>query len=441
MDTPGTLATPSRATDVRWELVQKVAGSVSFQRSPRLRELIVYVCERAILNRPEELREQQIGCGVFSRKPDYNPGDDNIVRVEIRHLRKRLEEYFAAEGKDEPLVIVIPKGTYVPVFEPRPVSAPPETPSVIPPQSAVDLGRWRTSWWFYLTVAAIAVLSLLCAWLWQENRTNARKVAALSGPDQSESPLWPLLFNHDHQTFIVCADSTLVVAETLLRRKVPLEQYVTGDYAALQGDLTPDTATLLRRLPRWQFTDMSDVRLVQRLSRINAEHWDKVTIRSARTTQIQDFKNGNIVLLGSIRSNPWNQLFEAALNFQFDFDEEYRTPFVRNKVPLTGEPAVYHAATPGESGEAYSTIAFLPNLRHTGNVLIISGTTAESTEATGEFLTNSATAAELNGLLMKRANNRAPYFEVLLRSVSLSGIAKNPEVVAIRILPGALAPN
>src|SRR5216684_1230965 len=110
--------------DLRWEVVQRVATSTLFQRSPRLRELLLYICERSIQNHPEELREQAIGCGVFGRKADYNPGEDNIVRVEIRQLRKRLEEYFAAEGKDEQIVILIPKGAYVPAFAPRPVDAP-----------------------------------------------------------------------------------------------------------------------------------------------------------------------------------------------------------------------------------------------------------------------------------------------------------------------------
>src|SRR5579885_3242279 len=95
------------SVDERWEVVHKVAGSASFQRSPRLRGLLIYICERAIQNRPEELREQQIGCGVFGRKPDYNPGEDNIVRVEMRQLRKRLEEYFATEGKNDPYSIVV----------------------------------------------------------------------------------------------------------------------------------------------------------------------------------------------------------------------------------------------------------------------------------------------------------------------------------------------
>ena len=102
--------------DTRWELVQRVAGSPFFHRSPRMRELLLYICERALHNRAEDLREALIGQNVFGRKPDYSPGDDNIVRVEVRHLRKRLEEYFASEGSQEPILITIPKGTEITAY-------------------------------------------------------------------------------------------------------------------------------------------------------------------------------------------------------------------------------------------------------------------------------------------------------------------------------------
>src|SRR5689334_22007636 len=131
MQTP--TATAPALADARWELVQRVAGSASFQKSPRLRELLLHICERAIQNRPEDLREQLIGQRVFGRKADYSPGEDNIVRVEVRQLRKRLDDFFATEGKDEPVVIVIPKGAYVPGFEPRaPLPASVETNAPVP---------------------------------------------------------------------------------------------------------------------------------------------------------------------------------------------------------------------------------------------------------------------------------------------------------------------
>jgi hypothetical protein len=379
---------------------------------------------------------------VFGRKPEYNPGEDNIVRVEIRQLRKRLEEYFATEGKDEPLVIVVPKGAYVPSFEPRaaapaelpalPASAEPPTAEEAAPVATAPAAR--RAWWLWVPATVAAILVITCVWLWLLYRKSERELAAAVRPAVERTALWPLIFNEDHQTSVVCADSTLVVAQTILHRPISLEEYLAHDYTGSPDHPGGDEGSLLRLLSRWQFTDLADLRLVQRLYRLNADYWDKVQVRSAKTAAFQDFKNGNIVLLGSSRSNPWNRLFEPLLNFQFDFDDKTRTPFIRNRTPLAGEAAEYRGAPPGQSGDAYSLIALVPNLRHTGNVLIVAGTTAESTEATGEFITNSKASADFLNALMRRNKGRLPYFEVLLKSGTLAGVAGNAEIVAMRVV-------
>jgi len=58
-----------------------VVNSEVFRRSPALRAFLLYITERVISGRTEELKEQSIGAEVLGRKPNYNPADDNIVRV------------------------------------------------------------------------------------------------------------------------------------------------------------------------------------------------------------------------------------------------------------------------------------------------------------------------------------------------------------------------
>jgi hypothetical protein len=247
-----------------------------------------------------------------------------------------------------------------------------------------------------------------------------------------------MLFDGQQAATIVCADSGLVVAQSIIHQPISLEDYVQMDYGRNAPQLTPDQRSLLRAIQGWQFTDITDVRLVQRMSRLNTNFWDRVLVRSARTVQLQDFKNGNIVLLGSSHSNPWILLFEPQLNFRFgfDFDPQKRSAYVLNTAPQAGEQAVYRAASPGQSGEVYSTIALVPNLRHSGHVLIIAGTTAEGTETAGEFLISREASAGLIRELLSRNKGRMPYFEVLLKSGAFAGVAQSAQVVAIRILPG-----
>lgn len=436
MSTPVAPSPPS--VDARWDLVQRVATSAAFHRSPRQRELLLYICERSLQNHPEQLREQSIGCSVFGRKADYNPGEDNIVRVEIRQLRKRLDDYFSTEGKDEPVIIRIPKGAYVPQFDRREMEVRQVAVVVEQPKPQKTPVRPLLFW---LQLGIIAALVVACLFLWRDNRDKDHRLAAAVHTGPERSALWPLLFNNDQPTFVVCADSTLVVAEWLLHRSISLDEYVSRDPAPATSRLN-DTASLADSLAfsrqRWQFTDITDVRLVQRLYRLNAEHWDKVTVRSARTAQLQDFKNGNTVLLGSNRSNLWNRLFEPMLNFRFVYDDNSRSAAIQNKKPGPGEQPMYRAARPGETGESYALVALVPNLRHNGSVLMIAGSTAEGTEAAGEFIMNISSSKPYLDSLMKRNKNKLPYFEVLLRSGTLAGIAKNAEVVADRILPDGI---
>ena len=122
---------PAEVDRQREELVHRVASSVTFEKSPRLRAFFLHVCRCALEDKSEEATEQQIGIYVYGRRPSYNPNDDNIVRSQARVLRMKLEHHFINEGKDEPVVITIPKGQYLPIFENRHIEAPPQPPQPV----------------------------------------------------------------------------------------------------------------------------------------------------------------------------------------------------------------------------------------------------------------------------------------------------------------------
>lgn len=110
---------PNESDASRQELVGRVASSATFEKSPRLRAFFLHVSRCALEESPEEATEQQIGIHVYGRPAGYNPNEDNIVRSQARMLRMKLEHHFANEGKDESIIITIPKGQYLPVFEDR----------------------------------------------------------------------------------------------------------------------------------------------------------------------------------------------------------------------------------------------------------------------------------------------------------------------------------
>src|SRR5436309_9081212 len=142
-----------KSADERKLLIERVASSRYINRSARLRDLLLYLTRRVLDEDVEEIHEQEVGHKVFGRRPDYDTSSDNIVRVHASMLRKRLEQYFAEEGAEEPLLLEIPKGNYAPVFRERP--EPEANPFVVePPTEIVRPAPDRRVW----VLGALAVL-------------------------------------------------------------------------------------------------------------------------------------------------------------------------------------------------------------------------------------------------------------------------------------------
>src|SRR5580704_17569149 len=109
--------------------VEKIAASASFRKAERCLRLLRHLTSLALAGRSDELKEYSLGVTVFERPPSYDPGSDPVVRLEARRLRLKLAEYYQHEGLDDPVIIDVPKGAYVPDFRfrraPGPEVAPP----------------------------------------------------------------------------------------------------------------------------------------------------------------------------------------------------------------------------------------------------------------------------------------------------------------------------
>jgi hypothetical protein len=113
--------------DSRHALVARVITSSVFVKCERLSSFLSAICELTLSGRAIELNEHSIGVTVFGRSPHYDSSIDGIVRTQASRLRQKLDLYFAAEGADEPVRIVLPRGSYVPIFENRSSTVLPDT--------------------------------------------------------------------------------------------------------------------------------------------------------------------------------------------------------------------------------------------------------------------------------------------------------------------------
>jgi TolB-like protein/tetratricopeptide (TPR) repeat protein len=98
------------------EQLSKLEASSQFSGSGRLIELLRFIVEETLNDGGVALKESTVGNAVYGRDPPYDPRIHSTVRVEARRLRDKLRDYYAAEGKGDPIVISLPTGGYVPTF-------------------------------------------------------------------------------------------------------------------------------------------------------------------------------------------------------------------------------------------------------------------------------------------------------------------------------------
>ena len=182
-----------------------VLASGIFNRAPNLAHVLTYVCEKHFEGAASQIKEYNVAVEALGRPPGFDQKRDSIVRVEAHRLRKRLSEYYGAQGASHAVRIDIPSGQYAPRFvrqvppgpipieeappssDPNPMTgeagqseaqavAPILTPITFAPARPLQLAppTKRTASWLTLVLAGVSLAFLL---FWRSPSTKPAKVA------------------------------------------------------------------------------------------------------------------------------------------------------------------------------------------------------------------------------------------------------------------------
>ena len=427
---------PVVGSDPRWELVERIVASPSFIRSPRLCSLLMHLCELALAGRSGEINEQSIGEALFERARNYDPSIDGIVRSHASRLRQRLEQYFNEEGAHETIRLTIPKGGYTPLFEvhSQPLLQSESVLAPAPPDSIEEVSDVRTSpviantyrrLFWATSIALIAACSFIVFLLVHAH-------SAQSSPGSvTKHPLWSMLFGADHSTLIVASDTGLTSLETFTGSNVSLAEYLSGDYRTHATPLTGTTPEIAEKIASRRYTSIVDLDIVTKLFQIPGVPINRMQLRYARDLRPNDLKDEPVILLGSAEGTPWVELFEDKMNFVFVHDHQNHRFVVLNRVPHGNEQARYEADLTGPVHRVYGVIALRPNMKGSGDVLVLEGTSMAGTESAADFVFDDSRLLPFLAAI-KQKNGSLPYFELLLKSNNMNGSASGSEILSYR---------
>jgi hypothetical protein len=402
----------------RKALADRVAAGSQLTSSPKLQSFFLYVVDCAIRERPDEATEQQIGVHVFGRKPGYSSGDDSIVRSQARLLRLKLSAYFSTEGADEPLIIEIPKGHYLPVFRDKESSDPissseaaglleeemlssaeVSTKSLQQTTTPTPLfSRGKPPVWLYITILASLLGVVAGAWgyqHWTASRTSSR------------DPIWAPM--------MAPAKTTLVIFSNPLFNGNP----VTGLRLA-----DPESAELNPDQDDETYTGTGEVAAIYRLTRFFDDRRASFILKRSRLVTWDEARSSNLIFVGAPSQNTALHDVPTLSEFGISLDDR-GIGYIVNQHPHPGEPVRFLSQ---DKTQETAIMALLPGLEPGTHIMIFSGLTTVGTQAAVEYACRPENIARLVQQV-GTTNGEANSFEAVLRVGISKGVAVNSQLL------------
>lgn len=96
--------------------VKRICASADLRAKEQLCKLLKYLVKESLAGKGAKLKGYTIGVEVFNKEVGFDAEHDPLVRIHAGRLRRMLRMYYLEAGKNDPIMIGIPKGQYIPEF-------------------------------------------------------------------------------------------------------------------------------------------------------------------------------------------------------------------------------------------------------------------------------------------------------------------------------------
>jgi hypothetical protein len=404
------------------EQINRLVSSRALHGSESLCKLLRYLARHAVDHPGTAIKEFQIATEVFGRSPDFDPQLDSMVRVQAGRLRSKLTEYYSSDGLEDPVVVELPKGTYVLSFHHRNHSAaksPPGNVNGVVGKDALEKSterRWGTEVISLSIFLAAAILVIV--WLMATRNSGPVGLA-------NESEPVPAAFRVFWKGFT----------------SGPEEPWVVFSNAAFIG--RPETGMRYRDAARDagapildHYTGVGEVLAVHELDRVFGLLHRRIRVKRGSLFSLDDAKNNNLIFIGSPVENL--SLLEIPGTQEFFFEQSTSGPrkgdhAIINRHPQPDEGKEFFATPSGVPlTEDYALLGLVKGINQGQSVLILAGNTTIGTQAAVEYVCRQSSLEELLLRLSVSQNGDLKPFEAVIRAKVARGVPVETELVAIR---------
>jgi hypothetical protein len=376
--------------------IDRILQSSTFHSSEVSRRLLRFLWQKVVAGEAEQLKEYAIAVEALGKPDTYDPHVNSLVRIQTGRLRQKLSEYYAAEGKDDPVTVQLPRGSFK---------------LAVSEQKAPSQFESRSSRWL-LGASAFIILAAL---LWAAYSVGAKtaRVSRMAPPSTFANPdveaLWHPFVVSNRPWIIAMEDPLFIRFKGLVCRDPAL-----NDWASVQG--SAEVAGMNQVLhvdyePSRYYTAFGAVNASFLLGRMLAGRQNVSLIRSSELS-LQQMADNNVILVGR-QARFAEQLTGSPITPQLTTD----AAGIVNLHPNPGEPQQFlnHSDGSDDQGEAYALVSRLPGPEGGGQIQIFSSQSTVGYMSAIQWFSDPAMA---NGTLqrLRTPSGQMPrYYQVVLK--------------------------
>ena len=401
-----------------FQQIDTLIKSHSLSGSESLCKLLRYLAEHSLDHPGVALKEYQIATEVLGRPGGFDPQSDSTVRVQAGRLRLKLGEYYAHEGREDPIIVELPKGSYSLTFHARTPGGQLPAGLTLEKESGKGAGRGSNRGWA-VAVGALSVLLITSlvtsAVLWSGRSRSQGEVRERVPPVYQI--FWSRFVTSPQPPWVIFSNANFV-----------------GRPQTNMRYFNPSTDS--REAVLDHYTGVGEVLAIHELDRVFGLLNRQLRVKRGALFSLDDVRNNDLIFVGSPAENL--TLLEIPGTQEFVFQRVNSGPRtgdvqVINVHPVAGESQVFLASPTSQSvTEDYAIIGLKPGLDPAHSMLILAGTTTVGTQAAAEYVCREESLTELlQGLGVSKAGEIKP-FEALLRVKVTHGVPVITELVAVR---------
>ena len=271
--------------------INRLVASQVLHSSESLCRLLQYLAKHALDHPNTPLKGNQLATEVFGRRRDFDPQSDSTIRVQAGRLRLKLAEFYSSEGAQDPLIVELPKGTYILSFHLREANFAPRSEPIPATNGAAraegDASPVPRAWVFAIATLSILLLVALVA---LGLIVSSREAVPTAHAGSAETP--PLAFQVFWKPFVSETSEPWLIfsnAAFVGRPETGMRYYSAGSDAQ---DAIWD-----------HYTGVGEVLAVHSLDEVFGLFHRQLRVKRGSLFSLDDAKNNDLIFLGSPSEN------------------------------------------------------------------------------------------------------------------------------------------